>query len=104
MQPREKSPMANRHYYVHHPETTDDEYAERAQTNNGKNKKPMTSSSDESESALKLNLRASQEGDDHDMDANKFSTTIEVELNPRSWLRSLIDSGTLLLSMSMAER
>ncbi|KAF3959418.1 hypothetical protein CMV_015768 [Castanea mollissima] len=64
--------MADRHYYVHHPEKTDD----------GKNKKPMTSSSDESESALKLNLRACQQGDDHDMDANKFSTTIEVEINP----------------------
>ncbi|KAK7816914.1 hypothetical protein CFP56_043538 [Quercus suber] len=82
--------MANRHYYVHHPETTDDEYAERARNNNGKNKKPMISSSDESESALKLNLRESQEGDDHDMDANKFSTTIEVELNPTE-LAPIID-------------
>nr|POE64444.1 hypothetical protein CFP56_35003 [Quercus suber]POE64452.1 hypothetical protein CFP56_35011 [Quercus suber] len=73
--------MANRHYYVHHPENTDDEYAERARNNNVKKKKPMTSSSDESEYTLKLNPHASQEGDDHDMDANKFSTTIEVELN-----------------------
>ena len=82
--------MANRHYYVHHPKNTDDEYAERARNNNGKNKKPMTSSSDESESALELNLCASQEGDDHDIDANKFSTTIEVELNPRE-LAPIID-------------
>ena len=72
--------MANR-IVVHHLEATDDEYAEQAQ-NNGKNKKPMTPSSDESESTLKLDLRACQQVDDHDMDANKFSTTIEVELNP----------------------
>ena len=73
---------------VYHPETTDDECTEQAprKNNNGKNKKPMTSSSDESESSLNFNLCAGREGD-HDKDAKKFST---VDLNPTE-LASIID-------------
>lgn len=63
----------------------------------------MTSSSNESESAPKLNLRACQQGDDHDMDANKFSTTIEVELNPTE-LAPITDQFGCSFIMSMAER
>ncbi|XP_075646999.1 uncharacterized protein LOC142617912 [Castanea sativa] len=74
-----------RNYHVHHPENTDDEYAEQAFSRKNGRKTKKCSSSDESESStlnLNFNLRACQEGDDHDMDANKCPTTVEVKFSP----------------------
>nr|POE64013.1 hypothetical protein CFP56_40434 [Quercus suber] len=72
-----------RNYHVHHPENTDDEYAEQSLSRKNGRKTKKCSSSDESESStLNLNLRACEEGDDHDMDANKCPTTIDVKFSP----------------------